>query len=122
MAPQSQSVRARRNHALWRPVGSPLPAPMVRRALTANGSRMPNQADIKGMNPALAALRARHDGLAAEHEEMRAHAVTLVQKCRQAETVNEALQRECARLRASAPPQVHAARACVGSVNVVGCS
>lgn len=53
------------------------------------------------MNPQLAALRARHDGLAAEHDGMRAHAVTLVQKCRQAESVNGALQRECSRLRGS---------------------
>ena len=56
------------------------------------------------MNPQLAALRARHDGLAAEHDGMRAHAVTLVQKCRQAENVNGALQRECARLRGSLQP------------------
>jgi hypothetical protein len=53
------------------------------------------------MNPQLAALRRRHDGLATEHDEMRAHAVTLVQKCRQAESVNGALQRECSRLRSA---------------------
>jgi hypothetical protein len=41
--------------------------------------------------------------LVSQHDEMRKHAVTLVHKCRQAETVNAALERECSRMRSLHP-------------------
>lgn len=41
--------------------------------------------------------------LVSEHDEMRKHAVTLVQKCRQAESVNAALEQECSRMQTMRP-------------------
>ena len=41
--------------------------------------------------------------LVSQHDEMRKHAVTLVHKCRQAETVNAALERECSHMRSLRP-------------------
>lgn len=41
--------------------------------------------------------------LVSQHDEMRKHAVSLVHKCRQAESVNAALDRECSRMRTQRP-------------------
>ncbi|EIE26362.1 hypothetical protein COCSUDRAFT_64454 [Coccomyxa subellipsoidea C-169] len=69
--------------------------------LEANVQSLEN--DIKSMNPMHSALRQKHADLVSQHDEMRKHAVTLVHKCRQAETVNAALERECSHMRSLRP-------------------
>ena len=44
--------------------------------------------------------------LVSEHDEMRKHAVLLVQKCRQAESVNASLDRECSQIHSSLTSRV----------------
>ncbi|CAL8466641.1 g6177 [Coccomyxa elongata] len=69
--------------------------------LEANVQSLEN--DIKSMNPMHSALRQKHAELVSQHDEMRKHAVSLVHKCRQAESVNAALDRECSRMRSQRP-------------------
>ncbi|KAK9841862.1 hypothetical protein WJX81_007875 [Elliptochloris bilobata] len=67
--------------------------------LEAEVSRL--QGDLAQLSPTVAALRTKHAGLTVTHDELRACAIGLVQKCRQAESVNALLRQECQRLRSA---------------------